>query len=150
MSGRCECLEQKHPEVGHEVAGDTVVRVVEQNSHVCRLPVRIHNPVNVDSVNPLLVKNRNSSHNGFVIGFGRQSGSMQSLFRTPENPQWRLTESTERGFLNPSGRQRRTLVLGPTCPVSANRKSGVYYLCFRREDGPFVLLYRLPGNLTLD
>jgi hypothetical protein len=33
MSGRCESLEQKHPEVGHEVAGDPVVRVVEQNSH---------------------------------------------------------------------------------------------------------------------
>jgi hypothetical protein len=33
MSGRCECLQQEHPEVGHEVAGNPVVRVVEENSH---------------------------------------------------------------------------------------------------------------------
>src|SRR5215470_12579775 len=33
MSGRSERLEQKHPEVGHEVASDAVVRVVKQNSH---------------------------------------------------------------------------------------------------------------------
>src|SRR5262249_55204651 len=33
MSWRSERLEQKHPQVGHEVAGDTVVRAVEQNSH---------------------------------------------------------------------------------------------------------------------
>jgi hypothetical protein len=26
-------LQQEHPEVGHEVAGDPVVRVVKQNSH---------------------------------------------------------------------------------------------------------------------
>ena len=26
MSGRRECLEQEHPEVGHKVAGDPVVR----------------------------------------------------------------------------------------------------------------------------
>ena len=29
----CECLQQKRPEVGHEVAGDPVVRVIKQNSH---------------------------------------------------------------------------------------------------------------------
>ena len=33
MCGRCQSLKQKHPEVGHEVAGDAVVRVVKQNSH---------------------------------------------------------------------------------------------------------------------
>src|SRR5262249_53752030 len=33
MSGRCERLEQKHPQVGHEVTGDPVVRVVKENSH---------------------------------------------------------------------------------------------------------------------
>jgi len=33
MPGRCECLQQEHPEVGHEVAGDAVVRVIKQNAH---------------------------------------------------------------------------------------------------------------------
>jgi hypothetical protein len=79
MSGRSERLEQKHPEVGHEVAGDAVVRVVKQNSHDTPLKhslatlspsrrsrkagvldvslwllVAIHNPINVGNVNSLL------------------------------------------------------------------------------------------------
>jgi hypothetical protein len=33
MPGRRERLEQKHPEMRHEIAGYTVVGVVEQNSH---------------------------------------------------------------------------------------------------------------------
>ena len=33
MAGRCQSFEQEHPEVRHEVASHTVVRVVEQNSH---------------------------------------------------------------------------------------------------------------------
>jgi len=27
-------LEQKHPKVGHEIAGDPVIGVVQQNAHV--------------------------------------------------------------------------------------------------------------------
>ena len=33
MSGRSECLEQEHPEVGHKVARNPSVRAVKQNSH---------------------------------------------------------------------------------------------------------------------
>jgi hypothetical protein len=42
VSARCECLQQEHPEVGHEVAGDRVVRVVKQNSHDTRLALACH------------------------------------------------------------------------------------------------------------
>ena len=34
VTGRGDCLKQKHPEVRHEVARHPVVRVVQQNSHV--------------------------------------------------------------------------------------------------------------------
>src|SRR5579872_7473807 len=33
MSRRSKCLEQKHPEVRHEIAGYAVVRAVKQNPH---------------------------------------------------------------------------------------------------------------------
>ncbi len=35
MAGRGQRLQQKHPEVWHEIAGYTIVRVIEQNSHDC-------------------------------------------------------------------------------------------------------------------
>ncbi len=35
MAGRSQCLEQEHPEMRHEIAGYTVVGVIEQNSHDC-------------------------------------------------------------------------------------------------------------------
>ena len=37
MSGRSQRLEQKHPEMRHEIAGDPVVGVIKQNSHDCSL-----------------------------------------------------------------------------------------------------------------
>src|SRR6202034_1950532 len=40
MAGRCEGLQQKHPEVRHEVAGYTVVGVIEQDSHDGSPPTR--------------------------------------------------------------------------------------------------------------
>src|SRR5215468_7027700 len=44
MSGRCECLQEEHPEVGHEVAGNPVVRVVEENSHDASLKLSLATP----------------------------------------------------------------------------------------------------------
>jgi hypothetical protein len=33
MFWRCQSLKQEHPKVRHEIAGDAIVGVVEQNSH---------------------------------------------------------------------------------------------------------------------
>jgi hypothetical protein len=58
-------LQQEHPEVGHEVAGNPVVRVVEENSHdapsklslatVCRSQTFPQNPNYSSSVRNLLL-----------------------------------------------------------------------------------------------
>ena len=41
MLGRCQRLQQKHPEMGHEVSRDPVIRVIKKNSHVL---VRLKGP----------------------------------------------------------------------------------------------------------
>ena len=33
MSGRSQRLQQKHPQMGHEVVGDFVIRIIQQNVH---------------------------------------------------------------------------------------------------------------------
>src|SRR6202035_5791072 len=39
--GRCECLEEKHPQMRHEIACHTIIRVVQKNFHLASYSLKM-------------------------------------------------------------------------------------------------------------